>query len=78
MISLVPISISSIITAKLQAVESTKVGYSAIVSIGSLLLLLGLLGNEYGIMGLSLAVVVSSILTTIFLFYLYKNLTKNK
>jgi len=65
-ISLVPISISSIITAKLQAVESTKVGYSSIVSIGSFLILLGLLGNEYGIMGLSLAVVISSILTTIF------------
>jgi len=77
-ISLVPISISSIITAKLQAVESTKVGYSSIVSIGSLLILLGLLGNEYGIMGLSLAVVISSILTTIFLFYLYRNFNKEQ
>jgi len=77
-LSLVPISISSILTAKLQAVESTKVGYSAIVSIGSLLPLLGLLGNEFGMMGLSLAVVVSSILTTIFLYCLYRNFNKDQ
>ena len=78
-ISLVPISISSIITAKLQAVESTKVGYSAIVNIGSLLILLIFLGNVYGIIGLSLAVVRSSILNMIFLYYLYRNFhMKNK
>ena len=77
-LSLIPTSISSILTAKLQAVESTKVGYSAIVSIGSLLILLGLLGNEYGILGLSLAVVVSSILTTIFLYCLYRNFNKDQ
>jgi len=76
--SLIPISISSIITAKLQAAESTKVGYSAIVSIGSLLVLIGLLGNVYGIVGLSLAVVVSSILTTIFLYCLYRNFNKDQ
>jgi len=76
--SLIPTSISSILAAKLQAVESTKVGYSAIVSIGSLLILLGLLGNEYGILGLSLAVVVSSILTTIFLYCLYRNFNKDQ
>ena len=77
-LSLIPTSISSILAAKLQAVESTKVGYSAIVSIGSLLILLGLLGNEYGILGLSLAVVASSILTTIFLYCLYRNSNKNQ
>jgi len=77
-LSLIPTSISSILTAKLQAAESTKVGYSAIVSIGSLLILLGLLGNEYGILGLSLAVVVSSILTTIFLYCLYRNFNKDQ
>jgi len=72
-ISLIPISISSIITAKMQAAESTKVGYSAIVSISSLLILLGFLGNEFGLIGLSLAVVISSILNTIFLYFLYRN-----
>jgi len=72
-ISLIPVSISSIITAKMQAAESTKVGYSAIVSISSLLILLGFLGNEFGLVGLSLAVVISSILNTIFLCFLYRN-----
>lgn len=70
-ITIIPISISLIISAKMQAKESTKVGYSAIVSISSLLILLGLLGNEYGLIGLSLAIVVSSILNTIFLYFLY-------
>jgi len=77
-ISLIPLSISSIITAKMQAVESTKVGYSAIVSISSLLILLGFLGNEFGIVGLSLAVVISSILNTIFLYFLYRNFQTNR
>jgi len=72
-ISLIPISISSVITAKMQAVESTKVGYSAIVSISSLLILLGFLGNEFGLVGASVAVVISSILNTIFLYFLYRN-----
>jgi len=70
-ISLVPLSITSIISAKLQAKESTKVGYSAIVSIGSLLILLSLLGNAYGMVGLSLSVLISTILNTIFLSLLY-------
>jgi len=77
-ISLIPISISLIITAKMQALESTKVGYSAIVSIGSLLILLSILGNEHGIVGLSIAVVISSILNTIFLWYLYKKFNTTK
>jgi len=77
-ISLVPISISSIITAKMQAKESTSVGYSAIVNIGSLLILLGFLGNEYGLVGLSLAVVISAIINTIFLYFLYRQTLRQK
>ena len=77
-ISLVPISISSIITAKMQAKESTRVGYSAIVNIGSLLILLGFLGNEYGLVGLSLAVVISAIIITIFLYFLYRQTLRQK
>jgi len=77
-ISLVPISISSIITAKMQAKESTRVGYSAIVNIGSLLILLGFLGNEYGLVGLSLAVVISAIINTIFLYFLYRQTLRQK
>jgi len=77
-ISLMPISISLILTAKMQATESTKVGYSAIVSIGSLLILLGFLGNEYGLVGLSVAVVISSILNVIFLYFLYRQTIRKK
>jgi len=70
-ISLLPISVSLIITAKMQAEESIKVGYSAIVRIGSLLILLGLLGNVYGLTGFSLSVLLSSTFNTIFLYFLY-------
>lgn len=76
-ISLLPISISSIITAKMQAAESKSVGYSAIIRIGSLLILLSLLGNVYGLTGFSLAVLVSTILNTIFLYFLYRRSKKN-
>jgi len=62
----------------MQATESTKVGYSAIVSIGSLLILLGFLGNEYGLVGMSIAVVISSILNVIFLFFLYRQTIRKK
>jgi len=71
-LSLIPTSISLIISAKLQAKESTKVGYSAIVRISSLLILIGILGNFYGVLGVSIAVVISTILNTVFLYFLYK------
>lgn len=76
-ISLLPISVSFIITAKMQAEESSKVGYSAIVRIGSLLILLGLLGNVYGLTGFSLSVLLSSTFNTIFLYFLYKHSKKH-
>jgi len=70
--SLIPTSVSLIISAKLQAEKSVRVGYSAVVRIGSLLLLIGILGGLYGIIGTSIAVVISTILNTIFLYILYK------
>jgi len=70
-ISIIPISISSIITAKMQAVESTKVGYSAVIHIGTLLILLSFLGSEFGLIGLSFAVLGSSIINASFLYFLY-------
>lgn len=75
-ISIIPTSISLIMTAKMQAQKSARVGYSAIVNIGSLLILLVLLGNEYGLIGVSLAVLTSAILNTIFLFFLYRITTR--
>jgi len=74
--SLLPISISLILTAKMQSEESSSIGYSAIVRIGSLLILLSLLGNVYGLTGFSMSVLISSSLNTIFLFFLYKHSQK--
>lgn len=68
--SIVPLSIISTLNAKLQSKGSTKVGYSVIVRIGSLLILLGLLGSIFGLNGLAVAVLSSTILHTIFLFLL--------
>jgi len=76
-ISLIPLSVSYIITAKMQALESSKVGFSAVVRIGSLLVLLSVLGSTYGLIGFSYSVLISTILNTIFLFFLYINYTKN-
>jgi len=71
-ISLIPTTISAIFNAKLQSEESTKIGYSAIVRIGSLLILMLLLGETFGLVGLSLSVLISTSLNTGFLFFIYK------
>ena len=76
-ISLIPLSFTAIFSAKLQAKESTKVGLTAIIRIGSLLGLITLLGNLYGLLGLSLAVLLSICVNTIFLGILYYK-EKNK
>lgn len=71
-ISLVPLTVSAIFNAKLQAEESTKIGYSAIVRIASLLLLIALLSETYGLIGLSLSVLISTSLNTGFLFFIFR------
>lgn len=71
-IAAIPNSFAVILTARMQSLESTKVGYSAVLRIGSLIALIGLLGTMYGIVGLSVAVVISITLHTLFLGYLYK------
>ena len=71
MISLIPLTIGAVFNAKLQAQESTRVGFSAIVRIGTLLFLIVFLGNYYGLMGISFAVLLSTIFYVIFLFILY-------
>lgn len=76
-ISLIPLSITSILSAELQSKESTTVGYSAIVKITSLLGLIAFLGTIYGLNGLSIAIVISTTLEAIFLLYLYSKI-KNK
>jgi len=69
--SLIPLSISAIFSSKLQAEESTKVGYSGIVRIGSLLSLIAILGPSLGLIGLSLSVLLSASINTLFLSILY-------
>ncbi len=77
-ISLIPLTISSILNAKLQAINSPKVGFSAFVRIGSLIILLLILGSEYGLIGLSYAVLLSTALNTVFLAYIFKSNNKEK
>jgi len=72
LVSLIPLTFSYIFSAKLQAMKSTLVGFSLIIRLGSLLTLVALLGSLYGIVGLSLAVLISIILYAAFLSILYK------
>ena len=71
-LAVIPFSISSILSAKLQANESKRIGISAIVRIGTLLVLISILGQYYGLIGLSISVVLSMIADTFFLYLLYK------
>jgi len=71
-ISLVPLTISYIFSAKLQAKESHTIGYSSIIRIGSLLGLVVILGDQFGLIGLALAVLLSTIFNAIFLYILYR------
>jgi len=71
-LSIIPQSINAIYRAKLLAKESTKIGYTAIVRIGSLLLLIPILGEFLGLMGLSLAVLISISITALFFYFLYQ------
>jgi len=71
LLSLIPLSVSAIFNAKLQAFESTKVGYGALVRVGLLLGLIATLGSWFGLIGLSLSVLFSTIAYTIFLSILY-------
>jgi len=72
LISLIPLSLSAILTAKLQAKESTKVGYAAAVRIGFLILFITIFGQIYGLLGLALSILLSVIFETIILVTLYQ------
>ena len=74
-LTIIPLSLISIYNAKLQARESTKVGYAAIARLGVLIGLIVTIGNFYGLNGLSLSVLFSAIAHAIFLVILYH---KNK
>ena len=77
-IAIIPHSIGVTFSAKLLAKESTKIGYEAIVKVGSLLILLAVLGQFYGLEGLALAVLISISAGTLFTYYLYRISIKPK
>ena len=71
-ISLIPLSFTAIFHAELQAKESTRVGYGGVIKIGSLLIFITIFGNIFGLLGLSMAVLLSSSLETIFLAVIFR------
>jgi O-antigen/teichoic acid export membrane protein len=71
LLSLIPLSITAILQSKLQSKKSTKIGYSVIVRVVSLLILLIVLGQEYGLLGLSYAYLLSIIANVFFLLILF-------
>ena len=72
MISLFPLTLSSILNAKLQSKQSTKIGYTSPIRIGLLLLLIPILGNNYGLEGLSFAIFFSSVAYVVSLYVVYR------
>lgn len=70
-LTIIPLSIVAIYNAKLQAMESTRVGFAAICRLGVLIGLILTIGNWYGLNGLSLAVLISVIIHAVFLVIIY-------
>jgi len=70
--SLIPQTIMSIYHAKLMSRESTTIGYSAIVQVGSFLFFITMLGEFLGLEGLALAVLFSLIINATFVYILFK------
>jgi len=75
-ISIIPESFQAILNAKLMAQESTKVGLSAIIRISTFLILIAILGHLYGLVGLSLSVLISIIINVLFLLFLSQRKVK--
>ena len=71
-ITLIPMSIASILQAKLQATESTKIGLGTPIRIGAFLSLIAILGTNFELIGLSLAMLFSSIIYVIVLWIIFR------
>jgi len=71
-ITIIPLSIEVIFRSRLLAQTSTKIGFTLFVRIGSLLILLAVLGEFYGLIGLAIAILVSQCANTLFLYFLYQ------
>lgn len=71
-ITVIPMSIGVIFSSRLLGQESTRIGLTSIVRIGSMLILIVVLGANYGLIGLSAAVLISQCANTLFLYLLYQ------
>ena len=72
LLTIFPQSIATVFTAKLMAKKSTKLGYLAFIKIISIIVLIIYLGELYNFVGLSLAVLLSSVFSLIFLVFISK------
>jgi len=70
----IPLVFISVITAKLQVMESNLVGYGVLVRIGANLSLIPLLGGLWGIIGLVIANLISLVLLMIYLIIIYRKI----
>jgi len=67
----IPLVFISILTAKLQVMESNLVGYGVLVRVGANLSLIPLLGGLWGIIGLVIANLTSLVLLLLYLIIIY-------
>jgi len=74
----IPLFFISIITAKLQVMESNLVGYGVLVRIGTNLSLIPLLGGLWGVMGLIIANLISLVLLSVYLLIIYYKIRTEK
>ena len=77
LLAIIPKAIGTIFKSKQLARESTKIGYSAIVTIGTLLILIAFLGQLYGLIGLAIAVLATISANTLF-FYILDRMSRQK
>jgi O-antigen/teichoic acid export membrane protein len=68
---IIPFTLSAILNAKLQSMESQKIGYASITKIGSLVIFLILLGSQFGDIGLAFALLISASIESGILYYFY-------
>lgn len=76
-LAIIPQSIGSVFSAKLIARESTRIGFVSLINVGTILILIALLGEIYGLIGLSMAVLLSATINVILTYFLYR-LTKQQ
>jgi len=77
-VTLIPSTIGAILGSKLIARESSKVGFVSIIHIGILLGLIIILGQNFGLVGLSIAVLITNIVLVYLYYFLYRKMNNEK